>query len=128
MGFPRQEYWSGLLFPSPGDLTDPGIEPMSPAWAGGFFTAEPPRESDGGGTIPENTISRKAGVGGLRGGSSGCPGQASVLAVVWGWGEEDSGICHKQPSSPAGLSWGGSPGDQGPPRHPTATVSQSFPG
>ena len=30
MGFPRQEYWSGLLFPSPGDLPDPGIEPWSP--------------------------------------------------------------------------------------------------
>ena len=30
MGFPRQEYWSGLPFPSPGDLPDPGIEPMSP--------------------------------------------------------------------------------------------------
>ena len=41
MGFPRQEYWSGLLFPSPGDLSDPGIEPVSPAspvLAGGFFT------------------------------------------------------------------------------------------
>ena len=31
MGFSRQEYWSGLLFPSPGDLPDPGIKPMSPA-------------------------------------------------------------------------------------------------
>ena len=31
MGFSRQEYWSGLPFPSPGDLTDPGIEPGSPA-------------------------------------------------------------------------------------------------
>ena len=37
----RQEYWSGLSFPSPGDLSDPEIEPMflvSPALAGGFFT------------------------------------------------------------------------------------------
>ena len=34
MGFSRQEYWSGLPFPSPGDLPDPGIEPRSPAlWA-----------------------------------------------------------------------------------------------
>ena len=32
MGFPRQEYWSGLSFPSPGDLPDPGTEPSSPAW------------------------------------------------------------------------------------------------
>ena len=42
MGFSRQEYWSGLPFPSPGDLTDPGIKPASPALAGRFFTAEPP--------------------------------------------------------------------------------------
>ena len=41
MGFSRQEYWSTLLFPSPGDLPDPGIKPTSltsPAMAGGFFT------------------------------------------------------------------------------------------
>ena len=42
MGFPRQEYWSGLLFPSSGDLPDPGIEPASPALAGGSLTTEPP--------------------------------------------------------------------------------------
>ena len=42
MGFPRKEYWSGLPFPSPGDVPDPGIEPTSPATAGVFFTAEPP--------------------------------------------------------------------------------------
>ena len=41
VGFSRQEYWSGLLFPSPGDLPDSGIEPASPALAGVFFTAEP---------------------------------------------------------------------------------------
>ena len=38
MRFSRQEYWSGLSFPSPGDLLDPGIKPTSPALAGGFFT------------------------------------------------------------------------------------------
>ena len=41
MGFSRQEYWSGLPCPPPGDLPDPGIEPTSltsPALAGGFFT------------------------------------------------------------------------------------------
>ena len=37
MEFSRQDYWSGLPFPSPGDLPNPGIEPASPAWAGGFF-------------------------------------------------------------------------------------------
>jgi len=42
MGFPKQEYGSGLPFPSSGDLPDPRIKPPSPALAGGFFTAEPP--------------------------------------------------------------------------------------
>ena len=42
MGFSRQEYCSGLPCPSPGDLSDPGVEPTSPALAGGFFTTEPP--------------------------------------------------------------------------------------
>ena len=42
MGFPRQEDWSGLPFPSPGDLPDPGIKPASPTLAGSFFTTEPP--------------------------------------------------------------------------------------
>ena len=40
MGFSRQEYWSELPYPPPGDLPDPGIEPaslMSPALVGGFF-------------------------------------------------------------------------------------------
>ena len=37
MEFYRQEYWSGLPFPSPGDLPDPGIEPGSPALAGRCF-------------------------------------------------------------------------------------------
>ena len=42
MGFPRQEYWSGLPFPSPGNLPDPGTKLMSPALAGRFFNTEPP--------------------------------------------------------------------------------------
>ena len=41
MGFSRQEYWSGLPFPPPGDLPDPGFEPASPTFAGRYFTAEP---------------------------------------------------------------------------------------
>ena len=40
MGFFRQEYWSGLPCPPPGDLPDPRIEPVFPALAGGFFTTE----------------------------------------------------------------------------------------
>ena len=45
MGFSRQEYWSWLLFPPPGDHPDPGTEPpslVSPALAGSFFTTAPP--------------------------------------------------------------------------------------
>ena len=44
MGFPRQEYWSGLFFSPTGALPDSGIEPMSPALAGGFLTTIPPRK------------------------------------------------------------------------------------
>ena len=42
LGFPRQAHWSGLPFPSPGDLPDPGLEPTLPALAGRFFTTKPP--------------------------------------------------------------------------------------
>ena len=42
MGFPSQEYWSGLLFPSPGDLPNPGIKPGSPAFAGWLFITKLP--------------------------------------------------------------------------------------
>ena len=42
MGFSRQEYWSGLPFPSPGDLPDPGIEPLSPSFQADALTSEPP--------------------------------------------------------------------------------------
>ena len=42
MGFPRQEYWSGLPFPSPGDLPHPGIKPGSPALLVESLPTEPP--------------------------------------------------------------------------------------
>jgi len=42
MGFSRQEYWSGLPFPSPGDLPDPGIKPRSPILQADALTPEPP--------------------------------------------------------------------------------------
>ena len=42
MGFSRQEYWSGLPFPSPGDLPNPGIEPRSPALQADALSSEPP--------------------------------------------------------------------------------------
>ena len=41
MGFSRQEYWSGLQFPSPGDLPNPRMEPMSPTLQAGSLPAEP---------------------------------------------------------------------------------------
>ena len=42
MGFSRQEYWSGLPFPAPGDLPDPGIEPGSPTLLADALSSEPP--------------------------------------------------------------------------------------
>ena len=45
MGFSRQGYWSGLPFPSPGDLPDPGIEPWSPTFQADALTSEPPGNS-----------------------------------------------------------------------------------
>ena len=42
MGFSRQDYWSGLLFPSPGELHNPGIEPGTPALQADALPSEPP--------------------------------------------------------------------------------------
>ena len=42
MGFSGQEYWSGVPFPSPRDLPNPGIEPGSPAWRADALSSEPP--------------------------------------------------------------------------------------
>ena len=42
MGFPRQEYWNGLPFPSPGYLSNPGIKPVSPPWQADSLPSEPP--------------------------------------------------------------------------------------
>ena len=42
MEFSRQQYWSGLPFPSPGDLSNPGIKPGSPAWQADTLPSEPP--------------------------------------------------------------------------------------
>ena len=44
MGFPRQEHWSGLPFPSPGDLPNPGIKPWCPALQADALLSEPPRK------------------------------------------------------------------------------------
>ena len=42
MGFSRQQYWSGLPFPSPGDLPDPGVKPRSPTLQADTLTSAPP--------------------------------------------------------------------------------------
>ena len=55
MEFSRQEYWSGLPFPSLGDLSDPGMEHMSPALAGKFFTTESPGKPHGKGSHIESS-------------------------------------------------------------------------
>ena len=51
MGFPKQEYWGALPFPSPGDLLYPGTEPGSPPLEGRCFTTEPPGNSPVGNRI-----------------------------------------------------------------------------
>ena len=64
MGSPRQDYCIGLPFPSPGDLSNPGIEPRSPALASEFSTTEPPGKSPschhhkkpGGGDLPGGPV------------------------------------------------------------------------
>ena len=67
MGFSRQEYWSGLPFPSPGDLPDPGIEPGSPALQADPLPSEPPGKSCECWTIknaePRRTDALNCGVG-----------------------------------------------------------------
>ena len=56
MGFSRQEYWSGLPFPSPGDLPNPGIEPRSPALEADTLTSEPPGKPNTSWQIDEETV------------------------------------------------------------------------
>ena len=61
MGFSKQEYWSGLPCPPPGDLSDPGIKPeslTSSALAGGFFTTSAIWETQSHITDPENVVCR----------------------------------------------------------------------
>ena len=56
MEFFRQEYWSGLLFPSPGDLPDPGIELGSPLLQADSLPSEPPGKCKKGGLILDLTL------------------------------------------------------------------------
>ena len=76
MGFSRQEYWSGLSFPSPGDLPDPGIKPRSPTMQADSLPSEPPGKAQSkpvrrmtvvGEYIPLSTLSLKGPQGSLQG-------------------------------------------------------------
>ena len=62
MEFPKQEYWSELFHPSPGDLPQPGIEPTCPALAGRFFTPEPPGKPLGPYAPGKNAFRKQVGV------------------------------------------------------------------
>ena len=62
MEFSRQEHWSGLPFPSPGNLPNLGIEHVSPALAGKFFTTTHPRSHDDGAQIQTQEIWSKSSV------------------------------------------------------------------
>ena len=81
MGFSRQEYWSGLPFPSPGDLPDPGIEPRSPTLQADALTSAPPgkplntriKDFKGG----KEARLKEEGGGGGRGGAKGVALQTS---------------------------------------------------
>ena len=65
VGFPRQEYWSVLPFPSPGDLPDPEIEPVSPAVTGRFFTTEPPGKPLGASSVLLSSVRTLGTLGGF---------------------------------------------------------------
>ena len=56
MGFSRQEYWSGLPFPSPGDLPNPGIEPRFPALQADSLPSEPPGSPEESWRSPTNPV------------------------------------------------------------------------
>ena len=59
MGFPRQAYWSALRFPLPGDLPDPGIEPVSLVLQADSLPSEPPGKPTPGAASPPGLLSPK---------------------------------------------------------------------
>ena len=76
IGFLRQEYWSGLPFPSPGDLHEPGIELESPTLASRFFSTEPP------GQHPQHTYNPPNPVSGIA--NSLQPWLSTYKSALWG--------------------------------------------
>ena len=87
MGLSREEYCSGLPFPSPGDLPNPWIKPMSPALAGRFFTTEPP------GKLKYNKVRQEIGkrnVLYLEKNTPGVGDEQGGLACCGSWGCKES--------------------------------------
>ena len=74
IGFSRQDYWSGLPFPSPGDLPNPGIESMSPALQTGTLPSEPPGK-------PREVVKNPPAKAGDRGDTCSIPGLGRSLRV-----------------------------------------------
>ena len=66
MGLSWQEHWSGLPFPSSGDIPHPGIKPMSPVFAGGFFISAAPRGTEIPNSSSRYSVSLKGGGDRLR--------------------------------------------------------------
>ena len=66
MGFSRQEYWSGLPCPLPGNLSDPGVEPGSPALKAGSLPSEPPENPISHPTLVSILVPHRITEGGLR--------------------------------------------------------------
>ena len=99
VGFSRQKYWSGLPFPSPGDLPDPGIEPGSPALAGGCFTIWATREAP-------LQLARKSSLEWCLSSQPPCHMQPSWLSKrKFGTSRANSSTVSKNPNSPdAGLA------------------------
>ena len=81
MGFSRQEYWSGLPFPSPGHLPDPGIEPGSPALQAYALPSEPPGKPKKATSFPCSSVGKasacSAGDRGLIPGLGRSPGEGN---------------------------------------------------
>ena len=82
MGFSRQEYWSGLPFPSPGDLPDPGIKPRSPTLQADALISEPPGKPKDG---PRNHTTQL--LGRIQ---YGFPGDSEVKVCAWNVGNPGS--------------------------------------
>ena len=100
MGFSRQECWSGLPFPSPGDLPNPGIEPGSPALQADTLPSEPPMQETRIQSLGQENPLEK-----------GMAMHSSILAWRTPWTEE-SGRLQSMGSQRVGHNWAAEPQQQ----------------